>query len=198
MVLLELDREKEALALFQKSLNDDIDDAQIYFHLGHHFLYKKRRPRSAVRYYNLGFRKEPSDQFALADYAVAHLILGNKRRTLQLRKIIESSTNLSPYTVSRLVYLNLQMGFYDEALKYYEQALVDKEPFEPEWLHYNAALVYARTGRYKQALAVLDLAVKAGGAAVIEKALADGALNRLKNTSLFRKLVRMSNKRQDG
>ncbi|MFA6224208.1 MAG: tetratricopeptide repeat protein [Desulfomonilaceae bacterium] len=194
---LEMDREKDALVLFKKTLNKDTDDAQVYFHLGHYFLYKKRQPRSAVKYYNLGLRTEPSDQFALADYAVAHLILGNRKRTLELRKIIESSTDLAPYTVSRLVYLNLQMGYYDDALKYYEQALVDKEPFEPEWLHYNAALIYASTGRYKQALAVLDLAVQAGGAAVIEKALSDGALQRLKKTPLFRKLVRMSNRRQD-
>lgn len=195
---LELDREKEALRLFEKAFTNDPDDAQVDFHLGHYFLYKKREPRSAVKYYNRGLKKDPSDQFALADYAVAHLILGNKRKSLQVRKTIEGSNNLAPYTVSRLVYLNLQMGYYDDALDYYEKALVDKEPFEPEWLHYNAALIYARTGRYKQALAVLNLAVQVGGAEVIEKALSDVALQRLKKTPLFRKLVRMSNKRQDG
>ncbi len=195
---LELDREKEALRLFEKAFTNDPDDAQVDFHLGHYFLYKKREPRNAVKHYNRGLKKDPLDQFALADYAVAHLILGNKRKSLQVRQIIEGSTDLAPYTVSRLVYLNLQMGYYDDALEYYEKALVDKEPFEPEWLHYNAALVYARTGRYKQALAVLDLAVQVGGAEVIEKALSDGALQGLKKTPLFRKLVRMSNKRQDG
>jgi hypothetical protein len=40
--------------------------------------------------------------------------------------------------------------------------------------------------------------VQVGGAEVIEKALSDVALQRLKKTPLFRKLVRMSNKRQDG
>ena len=194
---LEMDRENEALSLFEKAFTNDPDDAQVDFHLGHYFLYKKREPRSAVKYYNRGLKKDPSDQFALADYAVAHLILGNRRKTLQVRRILEGSTNLAPYTVSRLVYLNLQMGYYDDALQYYEKALIEKEPFEPEWLHYNAAVVYAYKGKYKQALAVLDLAVQVGGDEVIEKALSDGALQSLKNTPLFRKLVRMSNKRQD-
>lgn len=194
---LEMDREKDALTLFEKAFKNDPDDAQVDFHLGHYFLYKKREPRRALRYYNRGFKKDPSDQFALADYAVAHLILGNKRKTLQIHKIIEDAMPLAPYTVSRLVYLNLQMGQYDVALKYYERALVEKEPFEPEWLHYNAALIYARTGRYKQALAVLDLAVQVGGSAVIEKALSDAALQTLKKTPLFRRLAKISNKRQD-
>ncbi|MGC8602749.1 MAG: tetratricopeptide repeat protein [Desulfomonilaceae bacterium] len=195
---LEMDREKEALRLFERAFMNEPDDAQVDFHLGHYFLYKKRQPRRALKYYNRGLKKDPSDQFALADYAVAHLSLGNKRKTLRLRKIIEGSNSLAPYTVSRLVYLNLQMGYYDDALEYYEKALVEKEPFEPEWLHYNAALVYAHTGRYKQALAVLNLAIQVGGPEIIEKALSDGALQRLKKTPLFRKLVRMSNKRQDG
>ncbi|MFH0959380.1 MAG: tetratricopeptide repeat protein [Pseudomonadota bacterium] len=194
---LEMDREKEALTLFEQAYRNDPDDAQVDFHLGHYFLYKKRQPRCAVRHYRKGLEKDPSDEFALADFAVAHLILGNKKKTMQIHKLIEKSSRLAPYTVSRLVYLNLQMGYYDAALKYYERALVDKEPFEPEWLHYNAALIYARTGRYNQALEVLDLAVQAGGVAVIDKALEDVALQRLKRTPLFRKLVKLSNKRHD-
>ncbi|MGC8658674.1 MAG: tetratricopeptide repeat protein [Desulfomonilaceae bacterium] len=194
---LEMDRENEALNLFEKAFTNDPNDAQVDFHLGHYFLYKKREPRSAVKYYNRGLKKDPSDQFALADYAVAHLILGNRRKTLQVRRILEGSNDLAPYTVSRLVYLNLQMGNYDDALQYYERAIIDKEPFEPEWLHYNAAVVYACKGKYKQALAVLDLAVQVGGDEVIEKALSDGALQGLKKTPLFRKLVRLSNKRRD-
>lgn len=192
---LELDREKEALTLFEKAFRNDPGDPQVDFHLGHYFLYKKRQPRRAVKHYKQGLEKDPSDQFALADFAVAHLILGNRRKTMQIYKMIENSSGLAPYTVSRLVYLNLQMGYYENALKYYERALVDKEPFEPEWLHYNAALIYARTGRYNQALEVLDLAVQVGGAAVIDKALSDVALQRLKRTPLFRRLVRLSNKR---
>ncbi|MDQ1285923.1 MAG: hypothetical protein QG663_1349 [Thermodesulfobacteriota bacterium] len=195
---LEMDREKEALTLFEQAFQNDPDDAQVDFHLGHYFLYKKRQPRRAVKHYKQGLEKDPSDEFALADFAVAHLILGNRKKTMQIYKIIEKSNGLAPYTVSRLVYLNLQMGYYDTALKYYERALVDKEPFEPEWLHYNAALIYARTGRYNQALEVLDLAVQAGGAEVIDKALGDVALQRLKRTPLFRKLVKLSNKRHDG
>ncbi len=195
---LEMDREKEALTLFEQAFRNDPNDAQVDFHLGHYFLYKKRQPRRAVKHYKQGLEKDPTDEFALADFAVAHMILGNRRKTMQIYKLIEKSSRMAPYTVSRLVYLNLQMGYYDKALKYYERALVDKEPFEPEWLHYNAALIYARTGRYNQALEVLDLAVQAGGEAVIDKALTDVVLQRFKRTPLFRKLVRLSNKRHEG
>jgi len=101
-----------------------------------------------------------------------------------------------PYTISRLVYLNVEMGDYDSALKYYRQALSQKDPFEPEWLHYHAALVYANTGRPKQALDILNLAVKAGGEAVIKRAISDKALRTLKQIPDFKKLIRLSGKRR--
>ena len=72
-------------------------------------------------------------------------------------------------------------------LDYYHQALDQTEPFEPEWLHYNAALVYAKTGRSKQALDILDLAVKVGGEAVIKRAMSDKALRQLKTMPDFKR-----------
>jgi len=58
--------------------------------------------------------------------------------------------------------------------------------FEPEWLHYNAAIVYAKTGHPKQALDILDLAVKAGGEAVIKRALSDKRSSRSKEHQISR------------
>ncbi|MEW6138066.1 MAG: tetratricopeptide repeat protein [Thermodesulfobacteriota bacterium] len=193
---LELDREDEALELFQKAFEHDPADAQVDFHLGYYFLYKKRKPRDAVKYYRKGLKKDPEDQFALADLALAHWILGNKRKTIEIYQVIQKCSDLMPYTISRLVYLNVEMGDYENALKYYRQALTQKEPFEPEWLHYNAALVYAKTGKSRQALDILDLAVKAGGEAVIRRALMEEALNGVKQMPDFKRLLKLSSKRK--
>jgi tetratricopeptide (TPR) repeat protein len=194
---LELEREEEALQMFRRATESNPDDPQVDFHLGYYFLYKKRKPRHAVKYYGEGLKKDPDDQFAMADLAVAHWVLGNRRKTLALHQILQSKSRLMPYTVSRLVYLNVEMGDYENALKYYHQALSQSEPFEPEWLHYNAALVYAKTGRPRQALDTLDLAVKVGGEAVIKRALADKALRQLKGTPDFKKLVKGTAKRKN-
>lgn len=191
---LELDREEEALKLFDRAFKNDPADAQVDFHLGHYFLFKKQEPRHALKYYRKGLQKDPGDQFALADLAMAHWILGHRRKCLEIHRIIQGNPNLMPYTMSRLVYLNMEMGDYDNALKYYQEALTHKEPFEPEWLHYNAALIYAKTGRTKQALSILGLAVRVGGEAVIEKAMSEKALNRLKRMPDFKKAVKLTSK----
>jgi tetratricopeptide (TPR) repeat protein len=194
---LELEREEDALKLFRQAFENDPDDAQVDFHLGYYFLYKRREPLHAIRYYSKGLKKDPEDQFALADLAVAHWVLGNTRKTLKIHRLLQRSPRLMPYTISRLVYLNMEMGDYEAALKYYRQALSQNEPFEPEWLHYNAAIVYAKTGRPKQALDILDLAVKAGGEAVIKRALSDKALQPLKRTPDFKKLIKLPTKRRN-
>jgi tetratricopeptide (TPR) repeat protein len=194
---LELEREEDALELFQQAFENDPDDAQVDFHLGYYFLYKRREPRHAIKYYAKGLKKDPEDQFALADLAVAHWVLGNTRKTVKIHRLLQRSARLMPYTISRLVYLNMEMGDYEAALKYYRQALSQNEPFEPEWLHYNAAIVYAKTGRSKQALDILDLAVKAGGEAVIKRALSDKALQPLKRTPYFKKLIKLPTKRRN-
>jgi tetratricopeptide (TPR) repeat protein len=194
---LEMEREQEALKLFQRALENDPTDPQVDFHLGYYFLYKKQKPRNAVKYYGQGLKKDPDDQFAMADLAVAHWVLGNRRKTQAIQRILQGTARLMPYTISRLVYLNVEMGDYENALKYYHQALSQREPFEPEWLHYNAALVYAKTGRPKQALDTLDLAVRVGGEAVIKRALSDKALRDLKGMPDFKKLVRSTVKRKN-
>jgi tetratricopeptide (TPR) repeat protein len=194
---LELEREEDALKLFRQAFENDPDDAQVDFHLGYYFLYKRREPLHAIKYYSKGLKKDPEDQFALADLAVAHWVLGNTRKTLRIHRLLQRSPRLMPYTISRLVYLNMEMGDYEAALKYYRQALSQNEPFEPEWLHYNAAIVYAKTGRPKQALDILDLAVKAGGEAVIKRALSDKALQPLKRTPDFKKLIKLPTKRRN-
>ncbi len=194
---LELEREEEALRLFDRAFETDPADAQVDFHLGHYFLYKKQEPRHAVKYYHKGLQKDPGDQFALADLALAHWILGNTRKCLEIHKIIQGTPKLMPYTISRLVYLNMEMGHYEKALRYYHEALNQQEVFEPEWLHYHAALVYAKTGRTEQAINILDLAVRAGGEAVIKKAMAEKALSRLKRMPDFKKVVRLSTKRRN-
>jgi tetratricopeptide (TPR) repeat protein len=167
------------------------------FHLGYYFLYKKNQPRKALKYYNSGLKKEPGDQFALADLAVAHWALGHKRKSLDIRRILQEHSRLMPYTVSRLVYLNLQIGDYDNALKYYHEAMSYKEPFELEWLHYNAALVYAKSGRPRKALDTLYLAVRVGGEAVIKRALSEKSLRQLKGTAAFKKLIKLPDKRRN-
>jgi len=194
---LELEREEDALNLFRQAFENDPDDAQVDFHLGYYFLYKRREPRHAIKYYAKGLKKDPEDQFALADLAVAHWVMGNTRKTVKIHRLLQRTPRLMPYTISRLVYLNMEMGDYEAALKYYRQALSQNEPFEPEWLHYNAAIVYAKTGRPRQALDILDLAVKAGGEAVIKRALSDKALQQLKRTPDFKKLIKLPTKRRN-
>ena len=185
------------MRLFQKAFEHDPADAQVDFHLGYYFLYKKRRPHDAIKYYCRGLQKDPQDQFALADLALAHWILGNKRKTVEIYRIIQRCPDLMPYTISRLVYLNVEMEDYENALRYYQEALTQNEPFEPEWLHYNAAVVYAKMGRSKQALDTLDLAVKAGGEAVIRRALSEKALDGVKRMPHFKRLVKLSSKRKN-
>ena len=194
---LDLERENDALHLFKKILEQNPNEAQVDFHLGYYFLYKKNRPHKALKYYNSGLKKEPEDQFALADLAVVHWALGHKRKSLDIRRILQEHSGLMPYTVSRLVYLNLQIGDYDSALKYYHEAMSYKEPFELEWLHYNAALVYARSGRPRKALDTLYLAVRVGGEAVIKRALSEKSLRQLKGTSAFKKLIKLPDKRRN-
>ncbi len=194
---LELGREDDALRLFRQAFENDPDDAQVDFHLGYYFLYKRREPLHAIKYYAKGLKKDPADQFALADLAVAHWVLGNTRKTVKIHSLLQRNPRLMPYTISRLVYLNMEMGDYEAALKYYRQALSQNEPFEPEWLHYNAAIVYAKTGHPKQALDILDLAVKAGGEAVIKRAMSDKALQPLKRTPDFKKLIKLPTKRRN-
>ena len=194
---LELEREEDALKSFRLAFENDPDDAQVDFHLGYYFLYKRRQPLHAIKCYAKGLKKDPEDQFALADLAVAHWVLGNTRKTVKIHRLLQRTPRLMPYTISRLVYLNMEMGDYEAALKYYRQALSQNEPFEPEWLHYNAAIVYAKTGHPKQALDILDLAVKAGGEAVIKRALSDKALQPLKRTPDFKKLIKLPTKRRN-
>jgi tetratricopeptide (TPR) repeat protein len=194
---LEMEEEEEALKLFERAFENDPSDPQVDFHLGYYFLYKKRSPKSAVKYYRQGLKKDPEDQFALADLAIAHWVIGNHRKTLQIHKALQRKPRLMPYTISRLVYLNMEMGNYEAALNYYREALNNGDPFEPEWLHYNAALVYIKTGRAKQALDILDLAVKMGGEAVIRRALSEKALEELKGTPDFKKLIRLPTKRKN-
>lgn len=194
---LELGQEDDALQLFRQAFENDPDDAQVDFHLGYYFLYKRREPLHAIKYYAKGLKKDPADQFALADLAVAHWVLGNTRKTVKIHSLLQRNPRLMPYTISRLVYLNMEMGDYEAALKYYRQALSQNEPFEPEWLHYNAAIVYAKTGHPKQALDILDLAVKAGGEAVIKRAMSDKALQPLKRTPDFKKLIKLPTKRRN-
>ncbi len=192
---LEMDREQEAMRLFRKAHETDPNDAQVDFHLGYYFLYKKREPTEAVKHYLCGLKKEPDDQFALADLAVAYWTNGARKKTEGIQTRLKALSGLAPYTVSRLVFLNTEMGAYEQALDYYRQAMDENDPYEPEWLHYNAALVYARTGRDKLALDVLGLAVGAGGPAVIEKALAERSLSRFKQSPDFKKLVRVAKRR---
>ncbi len=192
---LELEREEEALLLFEKAFKNNPGDPQVDFHLGYYFLYKKHDPNNAISYYEKGLRKDPDDQFALADLAIAYWVLGNQSKSSEIHQILKSKSRLMPYTISRMVYLNVEMGDYDTALNYYKKALTEGEPFEPEWLHYNAALVYAKTGRPKLALDILDLAVKAGGDAVIKRAISDKALSSLKRSADFKKLIKQSERK---
>ncbi len=193
---LDLGREQEALRFFAKARENNPDDAQVDFHLGFYFLYKRHEPWKAVKYYTNGLNKDPEDQFALADLAVAHWILGHGRKARGIRKLLERFACLMPYTISRLVDLTTQMGDYEGALKYYHRALGQADPFEPEWLHYHAALVYAKTDHLKKALHTLSLAVRAGGEAVIERALSDKELRQLKGTAAFKKLLKLHAKRK--
>lgn len=194
---LEMEREDEALELFRRAFENDPADPQIDFHLGYYFLYKKRKPRHAVKYYHKGLKKDPDDQLALADLAVAHWSLGNRRKTLTINRMLEKCPSLMPYTISRLVYLNMEMGDYESALRFYRKALTQKDPFEPEWLHYNAALVYAKKGQPKEALDTLDLAVRVGGEAVLKRAMSDEVLRGLKRNPHFKKLVKLTTKRRN-
>lgn len=194
---LELGREKEAMELFSKAIENNPDDPQVDFHLGYYFLYKKNKPRKAVKCYCTGLTKDPEDQFALADLAVAHWLLGNRRKALGIRHMLERHSRLMPYAVSRLVYINMEIGDYENALKYYRQALSDKEPFEPEWLHYNAAVVYTKIGRHDQALNTLVLAVRVGGEPVIKRALSDKSFSALTGTTTFKKLMRLPARRRN-
>lgn len=178
-VCLELNREKDAITLFEEAMNNNPGDAKIDFRLGHFYLYKRKAPRIAIRHFNKGLEKNPSDQFALVDMAIAHWVLGHKRKVKDLHLRIQGMRALMPYTISRLVYLNLELEEYEEALSYYKRAFDLGEQFEPEWLHFHAALVYAKTGRAQQALESLDLAVKAGGVFILEKARAEKALKDL-------------------
>ena len=193
---LEMEREQEALHFFDQAVETNPEDAQVDFHLGYYFLYKKKDPRKALKYYDNGLRKDPEDQFALADMAIAHWALGNKRKTMGIRRVLEQHQRLLPYTVSRLVYLNTELGDYERALKYYREALTQNEPFEPEWLHYNAALVYAKTGRPRKALDTLSLAIRVGGEAVKRRARSDEALKELKQLAAFKRIVGPSTKRR--
>ncbi|MFH0823394.1 MAG: tetratricopeptide repeat protein [Pseudomonadota bacterium] len=193
---LDMDREDDALKLFEQAFKNNPNDPQVDFHLGYYFLYKKKRPGNALKYYVRGLKKDPDDQFALADLAVAHWSLGNKRDAVGIRASLQSHPGLLPYTLSRLVYLNMEMGDYEAALQYYRDALTQHEPFEPEWLHYYAALAYAKTGRPKQALGILELAVRVGGEAVIKRARGEKALAPLKELSDFKKLVKPAGKRR--
>ncbi len=54
----------------------------------------------------------------MADLAVAHWVLGNRRKTLAIHRALQGNPRLMPYTISRLVYLNVEMGDYENALKY--------------------------------------------------------------------------------
>lgn len=90
----------------------------------------------------------------------------------------------------------MEMGNYEIALHYYREALNHVEPFEPEWLHYNAAIVYAKTGNRKLALDKLNLAIRAGGEPVIRKALCEKALESIKRMSDFKKLTKLQMKRK--
>ncbi len=194
---LELDREDEAMEHFTKALEFDPNDAQVHFHLGYYFLYKKRKPRIAVRYYGLGLQQAPEDQFALVDLAIAHLALGNRRKVQEIYCMLQKNSHLVPYAMSRLVYLNLELGDYESALMYYREALACDHPFEPEWLHYNAALVYAKTGRSRLALDLLNLAVRAGGEVVLSRAMSDKTLQELKRIPDFKKLLKLPSKRRN-
>jgi len=189
---LEMSREVDALKLFDRALENNPDDPQVDFHLGYYYLYKKRTPRNAVKYYKKGLKKDPDDQFAMVDLAVAHWQLGNKRKTREIRHIVQEYQWLMPYTINRLVYLNLEMEEYDNALDFYRQALAQSEPFEPEWLHYYAAVVYAKTGRVRQALRTLNLAVRAGGETVVRRAMSEKALQDLKETPSFTELLELA------
>lgn len=194
-VYLELGREEDALALFQKAFENNPDDAQVDFHLGYYFLYKKNEPRIAVRHLNNGLEKDPDDQFGLADLAVAHLAMGDTREALVIRSVLEKHPQPMPYTMSRLVYLNVEMGDYEAALEYYSQALELQDPFEPEWLHYHAALIYAKIGQPEEAVSVLRVAVSLGGQAVIERAKSDKGLGSLRGLPAFQRLIEASRKR---
>ncbi len=194
---LEMGREEEALDLFGKAFKNDPENAQVDFHLGYYFLYKKLEPRRAERYYRKGLKKEPDDQFALADQAVAHWLVGNRRKALAISRVLQQHPGLMPYTLNRLVYLNMEMEQYEAALEYYRRALDLKEQYEPEWLHYNAALVFAKTGRTTEALVILDLAVKTGGEAVAQRAMSEAALTGMKRSRDFKKVMRAAARRKE-
>jgi tetratricopeptide (TPR) repeat protein len=195
---LELDREDEAFELFDKATTTNPNDPQADFHLGYYHLYKKNQPRRAVEFYGRGLRKDPDDQFALADYAVAQWTAGNKRKALGIRRLLQDHPQLMPYTVSRLVYLNLEMGDYENALKYYRHALNLSDPFEPEWLHYYAAVACVKTDRIQEALDLLKLAIGAGGDAVIQRALAEKDLRTLTGTAAFKSFKKSPGKGSSG
>lgn len=193
---LETGKEKEALKLFEKAFAGNPQDPQIDFHLGYYFLYKKRRPEVALKYYGLGLDKDPDDQFALADMAVACWAVGDKHAAVEMQHMLQKQPTLLPYTISRLVYLNAEMGDYQNALELYYRALKQRDPFEPEWLHYYAALAYAKIGLPEKALDRLELAVRTGGTAVVKRARSDEALNHLKAIPCFDDIVKMPGKRR--
>jgi tetratricopeptide (TPR) repeat protein len=193
-VYLELELEDEALKQFELAFAESPEDPQVDFHLGYYFLYKKKEPKPAIRHYLRGLEKDPDDQFALADLAVAHWLLGHTRKAREIRKRLQKLVGLMPYTVSRLVYLNMEMGDFDSALQFYHRALAHSELFEPEWLHYNAALIYAETGRPEQAMNSLELAVHLGGDVIRKRARRDKILRRLKGLPAFDRLVKVSAK----
>jgi tetratricopeptide (TPR) repeat protein len=193
---LDLEREKEALELYGKVLARRPGDAQINFHLGYYFLYRRNRPRKAARHFSKGLETRPGDQCALVDLAVAHWILGHKHKCRGIQQLLHERSSLAPYTVSRLVYLSMETGDYQGALEYYRRALNDHDPFEPEWLHYHAALAYAKSGRQEEALQTLSLALEIGDRTIVEHALAEKALRRLTETSAFKELVRIHKQRR--
>jgi tetratricopeptide (TPR) repeat protein len=189
-IYLELEKEDEALKQFAKAFENDPDNAQVDFHLGFYFLYKKRKPERAMQYYGSGLKKDPGDQLAMADHAVAYWLLGNRRKARAISRTLLKESSLKPYTLNRLVYLNTEMEDHETALELYQRAVSQDEQYEPEWLHYHAAIVLAKNGRTREALDVLHLAVRTGGEVVAKRALTEDGLEGLKTLPGFRKLVK--------
>jgi tetratricopeptide (TPR) repeat protein len=157
----------DATTAFEKSLEFDRKNPEVYFTLGSVYLAAGRQEQNAIAQFTLGLRLNPNHQGALFQRAEAYYRLGLYGEAVEDYKsaiAIETPDGIKQ-TVSKQIaaaYLNLgkktaELNAADTALYYFQQALV----YRPDYglAYYEIGNMQFKRNKYEEAGLMLEKAV---------------------------------------
>ncbi|MCX7918363.1 MAG: tetratricopeptide repeat protein [bacterium] len=158
----------EAISAFQKSIEYDRTNPEVYFSLGSVYLTLAQREQDAVEQFTYGLQLQPNNRSALWQRAEAYFRLGKFNESIADYKQVlsqETSDAVKQVLTKQIAAAYLELGrnavtlnAFDTAVYYFSEALI----YRPEFglAYYELGAIQYKQNNFDSALSMLEKAVQ--------------------------------------